>query len=106
MVGATMEIGRTDLAADPSAVAGLRSGAVELFPHLQAAPFIARAGVRAATADGLPLVGPSQRSGVHLAVGARRNGWLFAPLIARLILDELSGRRSPYAASMSAARPL
>jgi len=104
MVGATMEIGRTDLVADAGAVERLRSGAADLFPHLEAAAFTARAGVRAATADGLPLVGASQRPGVHLAVGARRNGWLLAPLIARVIVDELAGRTSPYASLLTASR--
>jgi glycine oxidase len=106
MVGATMEIGRTDLLADAAAVERLRSGAIDLFPYLHAAPFVARVGVRVATADGLPLVGAARRPGVHLAVGARRNGWLLAPLIARLVLDELAGLKSPHAESMSPSRPL
>jgi len=104
MVGATMEIGRTDLITDAAAVERLRSGAVELFPHLDRVAFVPRAGVRAATTDGLPLVGASRRTDVHLAIGARRNGWLLAPLIARIILDELAGRASPYAALMKATR--
>jgi glycine oxidase len=104
MVGATMEVGRADLATDAAAVERLRSGAADLFPQLDGVPFVARAGVRVATADGLPLVGASRRAGVHLAVGARRNGWLLAPLIARLIVDELSGTRSPHSGLMTASR--
>jgi glycine oxidase len=104
MAGATMEIGRTDLGTDAATVERLRSGAVDLFPHLARAAFKARAGVRAATADGLPLVGASQRARVYLAVGARRNGWLLAPLIARVILDGLAGRTSPHAGPLRASR--
>jgi glycine oxidase len=104
MAGATMEIGRTDLATDAAAVERLRRGAIALFPHLAGAASRARAGVRAATADGLPLVGASRARGVHLAVGARRNGWLLAPLMARVILDELAGRTSPHAALLRASR--
>ena len=104
MAGATMEVGRTDLSTDAAAVARLRSCAAGLFPCLANAAFQARAGVRAATADGLPLVGPSRRPGVHLAVGARRNGWLLAPLIAQVILDEFTGRTSPFAGPMAAQR--
>jgi len=104
MVGATMEVGVADLATDMAAVERLRSGAVDLFPHLACAGFTARAGVRAATADGLPLVGASRLSGVHLAVGARRNGWLLAPLMARVILDGLAGSASPYAGLLRASR--
>jgi glycine oxidase len=104
MVGATMEVGLADLATDVAVVGRLRAGAVDLFPHLAEAEFRARAGVRVATADGLPLVGASKLEGVHLAVGARRNGWLLAPLVAGVILDELAGRTSPYAKVLRASR--
>ncbi len=90
-VGATMEPGREDLTIDASAVAGLRRAASALVPALASGPVQARAGVRAATPDGLPLVGPAARPGVWLAVGARRNGWLLAPLIARIAADGLAG---------------
>ena len=76
--GATMEPGCTDLALDPDTVARLHAAALSLMPGLADTPFTARTGVRAATADGAPLVGRSQ-SGLYLAVGARRNGWLLAP---------------------------
>ncbi len=99
-----METGRTDVAIDAAVVERLQLGAIGLFPHLAGAAFTARAGVRAATADGLPLVGASQRKGVHLAVGVRRNGWLLAPLIARVILDDLAGCASPYGRLMRASR--
>lgn len=92
MAGATMEVGLDDLTTDPASVERLRSGAVDLFPHLAGAAFSARAGVRAATADGLPLVGASRVKGVHLAVGARRNGWLLAPLVARSITAQIIQR--------------
>jgi glycine oxidase len=48
-------------------------------------------GVRASTPDGLPLVGWSATPGVMLAVGARRNGWLLAPLVADLVAAYLKG---------------
>ncbi len=89
--GATMEPGREDLDIDSSAVAGLRDMASALAPALVGEPLEARAGVRAATPDGLPLVGPAARPGVWLAVGARRNGWLLAPLVARIITAMLAG---------------
>jgi glycine oxidase len=104
MVGATMEAGRIDLSIDAGAVDHLRSAAIALFPHLADATFRARAGVRAATADGLPLVGASSLAGVYLAVGARRNGWLLAPLLARILLDEIAGRTSDFAGPLKASR--
>lgn len=91
VVGATMEAGRSDLAIDARATEQLKAQAARLYPGLAAARPEPRTGVRAATPDGLPLIGASAESGVWLAAGARRNGWLFAPLAAELILKGLSG---------------
>jgi glycine oxidase len=63
------------------------------------------AGVRAATPDGLPLVGPSAAPGVLLAVGARRNGWLLAPLVAKVVAAYVTGRDTGrYAAQFDPRR--
>lgn len=97
-VGATMEPGRDDTAVDPVALAPLVQAAGRLFPDLAEATFGVSAGVRAATPDGLPLVGRSEAPGVVLAVGARRNGWLLAPLAAQVATACVLGRDSgPYA---------
>jgi glycine oxidase len=103
IAGATMEEGRADRVVDDEAVARLRARATRLFPALAQAEVVARAGVRAATADGLPLVGPSEDKDVLVARGARRNGWLLAPLIAEVLLDQLAGR--PRSAAGSAFDP-
>lgn len=103
MIGATMEPGRTDLEIDPAAVASLRALAGRIAPAALSAPVEARAGIRAATPDGLPLVGASRTPGVWISAGARRNGWLLAPLIARLLVDQLSG--APSGAWADAMRP-
>jgi glycine oxidase len=43
-------------------------------------------------------VGGSQAPGVVLAVGARRNGWLLAPLVAQMAAAcVLGGDLGPYA---------
>jgi glycine oxidase len=94
-----MEEGRADRVVDAEAVEALRARAVRLLPFLADAPVRAMAGVRAATADGLPLVGPSEEAGVLIARGARRNGWLLAPLIAEVLLDRLAGRSLSAAAA-------
>ena len=105
VVGATMELGRDDRTIDPPAIAGLRRAAEALIPGLAEASSRAAAGVRAATADGLPLVGRGRHPGVLLAVGARRNGWLLAPLVARLIAACVTeGEAGPYAARLDPAR--
>ena len=89
-VGATMEPGRSDLAADAPALARLRAAAAAVRPELAAGEARAEVGVRAATDDGLPLVGRSC-GGVWLATGLRRNGWLLAPLVAEGIAAYLAG---------------
>ena len=92
VVGATMQAGQTDLRIEPQAVSRLHAAAGRLFPALLGAKPTARAGVRAATADGLPLVGSSpEHDGVMLAVGARRNGWLLAPAMADVVAARLRG---------------
>ena len=82
--GASMAVGVRDCAVDPDLAERQARAAVSLCPALDGMPWTAAAAVRAATADGLPMVGPSA-SGVLLACGFRRNGWLLAPLAAGMI---------------------
>lgn len=104
-VGATMEVGLRDRELEPLIVERLRTLGLTLSSGLAAAPFSARAGVRAASPDGLPMVGPSIAPRVFLAAGARRNGWLLAPLVARLTAAWVAGGElGPYAALFGARR--
>ena len=104
-IGATMEVGRNDLTIDPVATEGLRRAAIRLRPELAEATMTTQVGVRATTVDGLPLVGWSATPGVMLAVGARRNGWLLAPLVAALVAAYLTGNDpGPDAAHFDARR--
>jgi glycine oxidase len=92
MAGATMQAGRGDRDIEPEAVGRLRAAALGLFASLAGAPCSASAGVRAATPDGLPMVGFSASdSGLMLAIGARRNGWLLAPAMADVVAGRLRG---------------
>ena len=91
IVGATMEPGRADRRVEPAVLERLRALASPLFPELADAPLSGAAGVRASTPDALPMAGPSSRPGVTLALGARRNGWLLAPLIAEIVCAQLAG---------------
>jgi glycine oxidase len=104
MVGATMQPGRTDREADEVIVDLVE----RTFPELSAAPNYGgdvRIGIRGATPDGLPLVGPSSRPGVWLAMGARRNGWLLAPLVAAMTRAYLAGEDpGPWAPNLDARR--
>lgn len=104
-VGATMEAGRDDLSPDASATQALRAAAWALRPDLDLDRAEVEVGVRVTTPDGLPLVGWSGAPGVLLAVGARRNGWLLAPLVADMVAAYLNGDNpGPDAAAMDARR--
>jgi glycine oxidase len=104
-IGATMEPGRKDTQPDMKSLAPLIAAAERLFPELSGATFGVSAGVRAATADGLPMVGAAATPRVILAVGARRNGWLLAPLVARIVAAQVTGADpGPYAARFDPAR--
>ncbi len=103
-VGATMEPGVDDLA--PTAEAGMRLEAVarDAFPDLET-NFETQVGVRAATPDGLPMIGCTADPNVFLAVGTRRNGWLLAPMAAQIITACLTeGEAGPYAARLDPMR--
>ncbi|HEY1753672.1 MAG TPA: FAD-dependent oxidoreductase [Caulobacteraceae bacterium] len=92
ILGATMEAGISDPAVDPAVAKRLLADAAPLLRGLGPLAWRAAAGVRASSADGLPLVGEGCAPGVVLAAGARRNGWLLAPLIAQAVLDIVEGR--------------
>jgi glycine oxidase len=105
LAGATMEAGREDLAADLPAQASLRGALAQVIPGLPPEGWETRVGVRAASPDGLPLVGPSARPGVFLAVGARRNGWLLAPLVADIVTAAVIGKDGgPWASRLDPSR--
>ena len=95
VAGATMEHGISDLELDPAALQALHQRATSLMPGLGRARREGRCGIRAATPDGLPLVGASARPGVFLATGMRRNGWLLAPLVAEMTAAAVFGDTVP-----------
>jgi glycine oxidase len=104
-LGATMEAGASDPGVDPAALAPVMAAGTRLFPGLDGEDVTIQAGVRAATPDGLPLAGLSSEPGVILATGARRNGWLLAPLIGRIVAACMTGKDAgPYAAAFDPRR--
>jgi glycine oxidase len=54
------------------------------------------AGLRPATPDGAPAIGPGAVAGLHWATGHHRNGILLAPLTAEMVVAALLGE-SPCA---------
>lgn len=99
-LGATMEVGRADSEVDPAVVQQLLARGGALDGGLTRLGWTASAGVRAATPDGLPMVGEGRAAGVILAVGARRNGWLLAPMIAEIVLEAIERRPQSAAAKL------
>ena len=93
--GATMQTGQADLDIEPEVIADLKSRAWALFPDLKLEAAIPRTGIRASTPDGWPLIGRDPASGLLMATGMRRNGYIFAPLAAQIILALIEGRESP-----------
>lgn len=92
VIGATMEPGRRDLEPDPAEAARqVTAGLALLEASGEVGP--TRVGIRGATADGLPLAGPSGEPGLFLALAPRRNGWLMGPLVARVTADGIEGRQ-------------
>jgi glycine oxidase len=91
LLGATMEDAWTQPGFDDHGDAYLRGLAKRYAPVLADEWGQGAFGFRASTPDGLPLVGPSATPGVWLATGARRNGWLLAPMIAETLAREMTG---------------
>jgi len=93
VIGASMGEGRRDLDVDAAEAEALRAVATALTGReLPDADIDWRVGIRGATADGLPIAGPSGEAGLHLALAPRRNGWLLGPLVARVVADGIEGR--------------
>jgi glycine/D-amino acid oxidase-like deaminating enzyme len=106
LVGSSRQYGAEDTAVESAMVRAMMSRALEFMPGL-ADLRIDRtwAGLRAATADKLPLVGPaagvSSDETLWLALGFEGLGITTAPGAARLLVDGITGResqidRTPY----------
>ncbi len=105
LVGATMERGRDDTSIDAAMIDELRRRALRFAPEWAEHAYSGQAGVRASTPDGLPMAGPSSRPDLYLATGARRNGWLLAPLVSQILVSYLSGGDGgPFAAALDPRR--
>lgn len=104
VIGATMEPGRRDLEPDPvEARTRVEAGLALLGVPGEAGQ--TRVGIRGAVADGLPLAGPSDEPGLHLALAPRRNGWLLGPLVTAVVADGVEGKPSaPDAAALDPLR--
>jgi glycine oxidase len=107
VVGATQERVGFERRVTAAGLAQLLAAAQELVPALGACGFRgAWSGLRPATPDGLPAVGPAPGApGLVLAAGHHRNGVLLAPVTARLVADLLLGKAlPPEAAALAPGR--
>ena len=98
LVGATVEDVGFDEHTTAAGVRDLLDAACDLLPGAWGASFLdARVGMRPATPDELPVIGPDPLvDGVVHASGHYRNGVLLAPITARLVADwVVDGRRDP-----------
>jgi glycine oxidase len=98
LVGATVENAGFDERPTAAGVRGLLNAATSWFPALETAVFAGtRVGLRPATEDELPILGPSSMlPRVFYATGHFRNGVLLAPLTASLTADLIvDGQEGP-----------
>jgi glycine/D-amino acid oxidase-like deaminating enzyme len=89
LVGATVEDAGFDERTTEAGIKGLLSAVHALLPVTKTARIIeARVGLRPATPDELPVIGPDpQVPGLIHASGHYRNGVLLAPITAKVIAD-------------------
>lgn len=107
IIGATELNGDRSLNTDDHRVSDLRIAAEVAFPALEQAKEIERwAGLRPATIDGAPIIGPAPSTpGLIYALGHYRNGILLAPATADAVASLIeTGRAGSEIAAFSAAR--
>jgi glycine oxidase len=95
VVGATVEERGFDLRVTAGGVHELLREAYRALPEVAELELVeAVAGLRPATPDNLPLVGPGAIEGLVLAAGHYRNGILLAPVTAERVVALLCGAQS------------
>ena len=92
VLGATMEERGFDRSVTAGAVFELLRDAIELVPGFSELVIDeCSVGLRPATPDGAPAIGPGAIPGLHWATGHHRGGILLAPLTAELVVAGLRG---------------
>ncbi|GAB2929339.1 glycine oxidase ThiO [Streptomyces mayteni] len=106
VVGATSEELGWDTTVTAGGVYQLLRDAHELVPGITELPLVETlAGLRPATPDNAPLLGPSGLDGLHLATGHGRNGVLLAPITGAALAEALTtGELPDYARPFHARR--
>ncbi len=97
LVGATLERAGFDPSTTPTALAALRAGGAQILQDIADAPLLSSwAGLRPATPDLLPIIGPDpDYPALTYACGHSRNGILMAPLTADCVAAIVAGEAPP-----------
>jgi glycine oxidase len=104
VVGATVEDVGFDLRVTAGGVHELLREAYRILPDVAELDFVeARAGMRPATPDNAPVIGPGELDGLFLATGHYRNGVLQAPITAEAAAAWMAG--DPLPDSVAAFAP-
>ncbi len=106
VLGATVEERGFDTTVTAGPLFELLRDAIELLPGLSELVIDELiAGLRPATPDNLPALGPGALSGLHWATGHYRNGIALAPITAEIVVGGLLGeQRSELGSKFSPAR--
>jgi glycine oxidase len=100
VLGATMEERGFDTNVTAGAVFELLRDASEILPGVSELVIDElSAGLRPATPDNAPAIGPGGVPGLHWAVGHYRHGILLAPITAELLAEALTGAELPELAA-------
>jgi glycine oxidase len=104
VLGATMEEQGFDTAPTAGGIFELLRDAIELVPGVsELAIEEVAAGLRPATPDNAPVLGPGALAGLQWAAGCFRHGILLAPVVADALAATLAGEQPPEAAAPFAA---
>jgi glycine oxidase len=88
VVGSTLEEVGFDKRVTAGGMRQILDAAIELAPNLAGAEIVETwAGLRPATPDNLPILGPADMENLFIATGHYRNGILLAPVTAKLARD-------------------
>lgn len=96
IAGSTMERAGFDKSVTASGLAAVLGIALELAPFLGDVPISDTwAGLRPATPDALPVLGPGGVAGLWHAAGLYRNGILLGPLVGEILAAAIAGEVLP-----------
>ena len=88
VAGSTLENAGFEKQVTAEGIREILDGAAEIIPELSQAEILESwSGLRPGTPDGLPILGPTDISGLLVATGHYRNGILLAPVTAKLVRE-------------------